>query len=221
MQHYKGNGFVTTEAIVLIGGGGHCRACIDVIEAANKFRIAGIVDIKEKKGTSVLGYDIFADDEDLPSLVSDYGNFLIAVGQTGSSYRRQQLFVTLKKLNACLPVIISPCAHVSKYAEIGEGTIIMNGTLINAGVRIGKNCIINTAAVIEHDSVIGDHCHISTGCVVNGECNVGNGALLGSNSVISNNITIAVETIIGAGSVVIGSIEDSGTYVGAPARKIK
>jgi sugar O-acyltransferase (sialic acid O-acetyltransferase NeuD family) len=212
---------VTTEELVLIGGGGHCKACIDVIEAANKFRIAGIVDMKEKKGTSVLGYNIFAVDEDLPALVSEYRNFFIAVGQTGSSHRRQHLFTVLKRLKACLPAIISPFSYISKYAEVGEGTIIMNGTLINAGVRIGKNCIINTAAVIEHDSVIGDHCHISTGSVINGECSVGEGALVGSNSVISNNLSIAKETIIGAGSVVIRSIEDSGTYAGVPVRKIK
>ena len=36
------------EKLVLIGGGGHCRACIDVIERENKYQIAGIVDIKEK-----------------------------------------------------------------------------------------------------------------------------------------------------------------------------
>ncbi|MGD0281835.1 MAG: acetyltransferase [Dissulfurispiraceae bacterium] len=212
---------MTTEDIVLIGGGGHCKACIDVIEAANKFRIAGIVDMKEKKGTSVLGYNIFADDEDLPALVTEYRNFFIAVGQTGPSNRRQLLFTALKKLNAYLPVIISPYSYISKYSEIAEGTIIMNGALINAGVRIGKNSIINTAAVIEHDSVIGDHCHISTCGVVNGGCRVGEGVFLGSNSVISNNLIIAAKSIIGAGSVVIRSVEDSGTYAGAPLRKIK
>lgn len=36
--------------IILIGGGGHCKACIDVIETERKYRIAGIIDIPEKKG---------------------------------------------------------------------------------------------------------------------------------------------------------------------------
>ena len=30
--------------IILLGGGGHCRSCIDVIEQAGDFNIAGIVD---------------------------------------------------------------------------------------------------------------------------------------------------------------------------------
>ena len=38
--------------IILIGGGGHCKSCIDVIESTNEFSIAGIVDTKDKIGTS-------------------------------------------------------------------------------------------------------------------------------------------------------------------------
>ncbi|MBI4309254.1 MAG: acetyltransferase, partial [Candidatus Omnitrophica bacterium] len=34
--------------LILIGGGGHCKSCIDVIESENKFKIAGIVDTKER-----------------------------------------------------------------------------------------------------------------------------------------------------------------------------
>ena len=32
------------DEIVLIGGGGHCLACIDVIESLNKFSIIGIIE---------------------------------------------------------------------------------------------------------------------------------------------------------------------------------
>ena len=30
--------------IILIGGGGHCKSVIDIIEQDNKFKIAGIID---------------------------------------------------------------------------------------------------------------------------------------------------------------------------------
>ena len=29
--------------IILIGGGGHCRSCIDVIESTKMFKIIGII----------------------------------------------------------------------------------------------------------------------------------------------------------------------------------
>ncbi len=34
--------------IILIGGGGHCKSCIDVIEQEGRFQITGIVDVPEK-----------------------------------------------------------------------------------------------------------------------------------------------------------------------------
>lgn len=207
--------------LVLIGGGGHCRACIEVIETVDKYAIAGIVDLKEKKGTKVFSYTIFAADEDLPSLAGAYRHFLVTLGQLTSPERRRQLFETVKGLGARLPIIISPYAKISRRAEISEGTIVMHGAVVNAGAKVGRNCIINTAAVVEHDCVVGDHCHISTGGIVNGGSRIGEGAFIGSGGMVSNGLTIAAGAIIGAGAVVMQSIEEPGTYVGVPARRVK
>ena len=53
------------EKILLIGGGGHCRSVIDVIELEKKYEIAGIVDKKELLNEEILGYKVIASDEDL------------------------------------------------------------------------------------------------------------------------------------------------------------
>ena len=34
--------------LILIGAGGHCNSCIDVIEQENKYRIVGLIDKKKK-----------------------------------------------------------------------------------------------------------------------------------------------------------------------------
>ena len=34
--------------IILVGAGGHCTSCIDVIEMEKKFKIAGLIDNKKK-----------------------------------------------------------------------------------------------------------------------------------------------------------------------------
>ena len=121
------------EKIILIGGGGHCKSCIDVIEQSGIYQIAGIVDMSEKLHQKVLGYEIIATDDDLPRLVNEYENFLITLGQIKSPEKRIRIFQTLKESGAKLPVIISHLAYVSKHAEIGDGTIIMHNALINAG----------------------------------------------------------------------------------------
>ena len=188
------------DKIILIGGGGHCKSCIDVIEQTGKYRIAGIVDVSEKLHQKILDYEIIATDEDLPRLVNEYENFLITLGQIKSPDKRIRIFQTLKKSGAKLPVIISPLAYVSKHAKIGDGTIIMHYALINAGAKIGSNCIINSKALIEHDAIIGDHCHIATGAIINGGVKVGRGTFFGSNAVCKEYIEIGENAVIGCGA---------------------
>lgn len=209
------------EEIILIGGGGHCKAVIDVIEEERKYKIAGIVDLREKIGQKILGYEIIATDDDLPKLTNEYKNFFITIGQIQSAELRIIIFNLLKEYNITLPIIISPYAYVSKHSKIGEGTVIMHHAIINANSSIGKNCIINNQALIEHDAVIKDNCHISTGSKVNGKTVVGNNCFLGSNTVLSNNLSISNNCIIGAGSVVLKTIDKQGTYIGNPLRKIQ
>ena len=123
------------DKIILIGGGGHWKFCIDVIEQEGKYRIAEVVDVPEKLHRKILNYEIIATDDDLPQLVKDYENFLITLGQIKNLDKRIKIFQTLKESGTKVPVIISPLAYVSKHAEIGDGTIIMHHTLINAGQR--------------------------------------------------------------------------------------
>lgn len=54
------------EKITLIGGGGRCRSCIDVIEQEGKYQVAGIVDLPEKQGQSVLGCQLTEEPNNAP-----------------------------------------------------------------------------------------------------------------------------------------------------------
>jgi len=187
------------ERILLIGGGGHCRAAIDVIELTEVFEIVGIIDVKENIGKKVLNYEIIGTDEDLKKIPKDI-HVLITLGHVGNYEKREQLYRIVKELGFKLANIISPLAYVSKYASLGEGNIVMHHALINAGAKIGNNCIINSKALIEHDAVVEDHCHISTGAIVNGGVIVREGTFLGSNATTRQNSVL--EGFIKAGSVV-------------------
>lgn len=178
--------------IYLIGGGGHCKSCIDVIESTGKYAIQGIFDVKENIGNEVLGYKIVDTDENISIYAGPNIYFLITVGQIKSSALRVKLF----SLKLQLATIISPRAYVSKHASIGAGTIIMHDAFVNAGAQIGANCIINSKALIEHDSKVGDHCHISTAAVVNGDCVVGARTFIGSNTVMKNGRNIGPDNVI-------------------------
>lgn len=189
------------EKIILIGGGGHCKACIDVVEQEGRFAIAGIVDVPQKKNQTVLDYSVIGTDDDLAELISSFPNVLITIGQITSPARRMELFNNLMEMGARFPVIQSPLAYVSSHASIAGGTIIMHHALVSAGARIGRNCIINTKALVEHDAVIEDHCHISTGAIVNGGVKIGSGTFFGSGAVVAQNTSIPSNSFIKANSI--------------------
>ena len=190
------------EKIILIGGGGHCKSCIDVIEQDGCNAIAGIVDVPEKEQHNVLGYPIIGSDANLEELIETFHNVLITLGQIKSPARRMELFDDLKQMGACFPVIKSPLAYVSPHAQVAEGTIVMHHAMINAGASVGRNCIINTKALVEHDAVIEDHCHISTGAIVNGGVKIGSGSFFGSGAVSKEYTLIPSNSFIKANSLI-------------------
>lgn len=207
------------DKIILIGGGGHCKSVIDVIEQENKFEIIGVIDIKEKIGNSVIGYNVIGSDDDIEKLSKTCKNFLITFGQGKSNDFRKNTFSKLKSLNLNLPIIQSPYSHVSKHSSIGEGTVVMHGVIVNAGSKVGANCILNTQCLIEHDVEVGNHCHISTKATLNGAVKFGDSIFAGSSCVIKDGMSICDNVIIGTGATVVKNISEPGIYVGCPAKK--
>lgn len=204
--------------IVLIGGGGHCRSVIDVIESTNDYTIVGILDIEENIGKKILDYEIIGSDKDIPILKETYENFAITIGQIKSPNKRVELFKTIKKFGGKLPIIIASTAYKSRYAELLEGTTVMHQAVINANAKVGENCIINTGALIEHDVEIGNNCHISTKSVVNGDVKIGNNTFVGSNTTINQGITIHDNSIIGSGCLINKNIKKNIITLGTPAK---
>ena len=195
--------------IILIGSGGHCRSCIDVIECAGVFEIAGIVDVQMDTKTVPLGYKLLGDDQQLESLVASFNHVLITVGQIKNATVRAQLFDRVKAFGGALPVTISPHARIARGVDIGEGTIVLHNALINTAANVGANCIVNSAALIEHDAVIGDNTHVSTRVTVNGGATIGANSFIGSGVVIREGVHIGSNTIIGAGAVVKFDVPDN------------
>lgn len=207
--------------LVLIGGGGHCKVCIDVIEQEARYNIIGILDNTRMVGELVLSYPIIGTDAMMSELSKDGCSFLVTVGQIRSSHVRATIFNQLRSLGADVATVISPRASVSQYASIGQGTIVMPRACVNADAVIGSNNIINTGSTIEHDAVTGDHVHISTHAVINGACSIGSGSFIGSNATLVNGIRVTTDVVVGAGVVVFKDIVDSGVYYGNPFRKLR
>jgi sugar O-acyltransferase (sialic acid O-acetyltransferase NeuD family) len=185
--------------ILLVGAGGHARACIDVIELEGRYAIAGLIGMPQEVGETVLGYPVLGEDAELPALRSRFPNALVTLGQIETPEPRIRLFGLLEQLDFNLPTIVSPNSHVSRHTTVAAGSIVMHGAILNAGARVGRNCILNSQSLIEHDAVIEDHCHISTGALVNGGVTVGAGCFIGSGSVLREGIQLGERCLVGMG----------------------
>lgn len=192
--------------LILMGGGGHCRSAIDVIEAEGNHHILGVLEHPAFEDDDVLGYPILGGDDALADLVGHGVGVLVTIGQIKTSKIRARAFAAAKKAGALLPVIVSPNAYCSRRADIGAGTLVMHGAVVNAACRVGENCIVNSMALLEHDVSIGDHTHIATGARVNGGVKIGARCFIGSGAILHNDIEIDEGAIIPAGSVVRSSV---------------
>ena len=210
--------------LILVGGGGHCKAVIDVAMAAER-PIMGIIDESLAIDDSVVGVSVIGRDNDIKELVAKHGDsveFLITVGHIKSSAIRVRIAnaITLAGGAFATP-LIAPSAHIAIGAQVGRGTVVMHNAVVNTHATIGDNSIINTGAIVEHDCTVGDFVHISTGAIVNGMSTIGNDCFIGSHATVVNGKHIANDVVVGAGATVTCNITQPGTYCGTPAKQIK
>ena len=199
---------IDMKKILLIGDGGHCRSCIEVLNNCPEYEPWGVISAEPLVG-DLLGVPIVGSDRDLENLLKETEWCLITLGQIFTASARIRLFEAAKALGAKFPSIISTSCVCSSFAQVGEGSILMHGTVVNANASIGKNCVINTRSVIEHDAMVGDHCHISVGAILNGAVRVGDECFIGSGAILREGITVERGAVIGAGVRVMRDVQSN------------
>ena len=209
------------DKIVVIGGGGHAKVVISLLNKKLDYKICGYTDVVDKG--SILDVPCLGDDSVLGDLLEhdEVSNVVIGIGDTGNASLRMSLIEKALRMGFSFPAIISPQAVVNEDVTFGEGTVVMDGVVVNSGTKIGRFAIINTRSSIDHDCVISDFVHIGPGVVLCGGVIVGENVLVGAGSIVCQNRFIKGDCIIGAGAVVTENCIDLGTYVGIPVRKVK
>lgn len=201
--------------LLIIGASGHGKVIADIALKMNMWKTIAFLDDDENTKIS-MGIEVIGTSLDAFKNIKDCDIF-IAIGNNNV---REKIQDKLLKAGANIPVLIHPSAVIAEQVELGEGTVVMAGAVINCCTKIGRGCIINTGATIDHDNYLDDYVHISPGVHTAGTVKIGKGTWLGIGSVISNNICIASNCKVGAGAVLLKDILETGTYVGVPARRV-
>lgn len=203
------------DKLLIIGAGGHGKVVADIALKMNRWQGIAFLDDDESIKSS-MGIEVIGKLSDAFTYIDNYDIF---VG-VGDNIIREKIQKKLEAADVIIPVLVHPDAVVGGQVELGHGTVVMAGVVINCCTKIGKGSIINTGTKIDHDNVIEDYVHISPGVHIAGTVKIGKGSWIGIGSVVINNVNITSGCKIGAGTVVVENITEPGTYVGVPARKI-
>lgn len=190
----------------LYGSSGHAKVIIDILRANNE-SIEALFDDNEEIH-NLLDYPVLRSTEVKGPLIISIGN---------NKIRRK----VAELLNVNFGKAFHPSAIISEQAEVCEGTVVMQGAIIQSCTRIGKHCIINTGASVDHECIINDYVHISPHCTLCGNVHIGEGAWIGAGTTIIPGIKVGKWSVIGAGSVVTKDIPDGVLAVGNRCKIIK
>jgi sugar O-acyltransferase (sialic acid O-acetyltransferase NeuD family) len=206
--------------ICIFGAGGFGRevlcCLIDIIANANlKIEEVACFLVNDEyfKENKIMGIDVIP----LSSFNPDLYTVVVAIGDPAS---RKRVVNSLPKTTA-YKTIIHPSAVISKWVDIGEGSIITAGTILTCNIKIGKHAHLNLHTTIGHDCVIGDFFTTAPAVNISGNCHFGNNVYLGTNSSVRDGIRISDNITIGMGGVVVKHLSDEGTYIGNPVKKIE
>lgn len=200
--------------LLIIGAGGHGKVVADIARMTNKWGNIAFLDDKVGKMDGAF-FPIIGKFKDYVSLKKEFPYAFVAIGE---NKLRLKWFDCLVKEGFIIPTIIHPFSFISKSSEIGMGTVIMGGAVINAGTHIGNSCIINTSSSVDHDCILEDGVHISPGVNIGGTVRIGKYSWLCIKSSVTNNVSIGKNVVVGAGATVLDSICDNVLVVGTPAK---
>lgn len=200
--------------IAIVGAGGFAREVLWLLsDMGLESRVGGFFesdDVWTEREVSSLPV------RPISSLDSEHWQSVLAVG---NPVIRKNLRDSLPD-NMTYPTLVHPSALHSRRIELGAGAIVCAGTILTCDITIAEHVHLNLGTTVGHDCTL--HAFVTTAPAVNisGQCNIGEFAYIGSNACLREAIHVAAGATIGMGAVVVSNIEDAGTYVGNPAKKL-
>lgn len=205
--------------IYIIGASGFGREVAWLIEELDEWKVVGFIDDNESI------HNTFINDIPVAGGISFLDTFESAINVAiaiGNPSVRKKIADKLKvNQNIVFPNIIAKGIRISNTIKMGEGNIICSGSILTTNIQLGNFNLINLDCTIGHDVSISSFVTAYPSVNISGNVVVGNCVELGTCSKVIQGKIITDNVIVGAGSVLIKDLDESGTYVGSPVRKVK
>lgn len=199
--------------VAILGASGHGKVIADLAELLGysiSFFDAGWP-LKMSSGR----WKVIGGQADLVSSLSDFSSVLVAIGDNRTRSLKQ---AELSSSGARISTMIHPSSEVSRYVDLGAGSVVFANATINVDALLGAGVIVNTGATIDHDCRLGDFVHISPGAHLAGNVTIGDRSWVGIGACVRQGITIGNDVVVGAGAAVVSDIPSGARVVGVPAR---
>lgn len=200
--------------LAILGASGHGKVVADTAECCGWHAIEFFDDAWPELQHNG-AWPVIGDTAALLERIKQFDGVMVAIGN--NSIRHAKL-LELQAAGARLCNLVHPAATLSRYAVLGEGSVVFAGAVVNVDARIGLGAIINTGCSIEHDCELGAAVHVSPGARLAGGVTVGNLSWIGIGASVRQLVRIGNDVMVGAGAAVTADVEDELTVVGVPAR---
>ena len=111
------------------------------------------------------------------------------------------------------------CYNKNIDQVLGRGSFIAPYTTLLMGSQIGPHCILETHCLVAHYSRLAQNVILHVGTLIAGKTNVGPNCVFNFKSSTINHLIIDGNIEVGATSTLTKNINQSGYYVGSPARR--
>ncbi len=148
--------------LLIIGAGMYGVVAKEIAENMQCFEKIAFADDKKK---NAYGLDVIGTIADVESLVQEYDNIVVAIG---NAEVRLSVLEKLAKMKCNIVTLISPQAYVSPSARVMQGCIVEPMTVIHSLCVIERGCIISAGAVVNHGAVCKEGVHVDCNATVMG-----------------------------------------------------
>jgi sugar O-acyltransferase (sialic acid O-acetyltransferase NeuD family) len=209
--------------VVILGAGGMARETLWVFREDNeektKWNVLGFVDDNPKlQGATLCDVPVLGG---FDWLERNAGKNFELISGVGNPRIRKAFAERAAALGLRFCSVIHPSARMSRWVEIGPGTIVAAGINLTTQIKLGPHTLLNLDCTVGHDTVIGAYCNINPGCHISGTVKFGEGVYFGTGAVIIQGKSIGEWSTIGAGAVVTQDIPAHVTAAGPGCRIIR
>ncbi len=181
------------DKLLIVGKGGHGQVVAEIAEDIGLW--SGVAFLDDRcSDESVVGKTA-----DMHRLIGEYRQAVVAIGD---NERRLELLEELANCGYQVPTLIHPRAWLSRYSQVGSGTVVLPGAVVNRGVKLGKGCIVNINSSIDHDCDIGDGVHVGTGATIRSLVRISKASLIGARACVRQGSFLGERCILSDGEVI-------------------